>query len=75
MNKQKLFIIAIIILFVISVLIVGFIGAQKAKAIGATCDIGLGSFFCWEWHKVFQGSYDSFENQDIEIYKEEVLKE
>jgi hypothetical protein len=68
MGNRKLIII-LVILFLLGVFALGVVGGMQAKKIEATCDIGFG-FLCWQWHKIMKGSYDTFENPNIEFYNE-----
>lgn len=54
MNKKGMsavgIIILILVLLVAILLIWGYVGGQEAKKVGVTCDMGVGTTFCWKWH-------------------------
>lgn len=43
-------IIMVLVVLVIIFGIWGYVGGQEAKKVGVTCDIGVGTTFCWKWH-------------------------
>ncbi|MFW5846842.1 MAG: hypothetical protein ACOCUU_01660, partial [Nanoarchaeota archaeon] len=50
----------LIIFILIALLIWGFIGGAQAKDPGITCDMGIGSSLCWQWHKNIIGQTQEF---------------
>ncbi len=50
MNKRGKSKALIVVVLIIILLIWGYVGGQAAKKVGVTCDIGLGTTFCWKWH-------------------------
>jgi hypothetical protein len=53
MDKQGKAVGIIILVFIILIailLIWGCVGAQEAKKVGVTCDMGIDTTFCWKWH-------------------------
>jgi len=65
MDNRKLVII-VIILFLICILVLGFIGGYITKSSDSKCDIGLTSLFCWEWHKIETKTYDTFDQEELQ---------
>lgn len=45
---------------ILAVLVWGIIGAQQAKEVGVTCDMGIGEVFCWTWHTNIVGEVQEF---------------
>lgn len=45
----------IIIIIMVILLIWGLVGANEAKDVGVTCDMGIGDLLCWKWHKNILG--------------------
>jgi choline-glycine betaine transporter len=56
-TKTIIIISAVIIL---AVLVWGIIGAQQAKEVGVTCDMGIGEALCWTWHTNIVGEFQEF---------------
>ena len=57
MNKN---IIIISVAVILAIFIWGIIGAQQAKEVGVTCDMGIGDVLCWTWHTNIVGEVQEF---------------
>lgn len=47
--------IAVIVVILVLFLVWGLLGANEAKKVGTTCNMGVGTSLCWTWHKNIVG--------------------
>lgn len=60
MNSVTKTIIIISAVVILAVLVLGIIGAEQAKDVGVTCDMGIGESLCWTWHTNIVGEVQEF---------------